>query len=213
MADGRDLHDGAGQRMQTEPARRIVVAARRIIGQRGFEHARITDIARAAAVARGAIFYYFGTKERLVVEALRADADERLASLREHLAPATSLDEVVRCLSGELTVFLDAERASHVLFQQIDSAAITRQEIRAAQQQVRVRWRQGFADILREKDEAQVIRLRYDPEVVAAVLLSLAHGIANEILSDPDWDPAPAIALGERTARWLLAPDGSLSPA
>jgi AcrR family transcriptional regulator len=196
-----------------EPARRIILAARQIIGRRGFEEARITDIARAADVARGAIFYYFGTKERLVVEALRADADERLAALREHLGATASLDEVVRCLSGELARFLDAERASYVLFQQIEGAAITREEIRAAQQRIRVGWRQAFADILREKERTGVIGLRGEPEVVAAVLMSLGHGIANEILTDPDWDPAPAIALAEQAARWLLAPDGATGHA
>jgi hypothetical protein len=30
--------------------------------------------------------------------------------------------------------------------------------------------------------------------------MSLGHGIANEILTDPDWDAAPAIALGEQPA-------------
>lgn len=199
--------------MHPEPARRIILAARQIIGRRGFEEARITDIARAADVARGAIFYYFGTKERLVVEALRADADERLAALREHLGATASLDEVVRCLSGELARFLDAERASYVLFQQIEGAAITREEIRAAQQRIRVGWRQAFADILREKERTGVIGLRGEPEVVAAVLMSLGHGIANEILTDPDWDPAPAIALAEQAARWLLAPDGATGHA
>jgi AcrR family transcriptional regulator len=207
LADRRDPGGRPAQRTQAEPARRIVRAARQLIGQRGVADARITDIAHTAGVARGAIFYYFGTKERLVVEVLRADADERLTALRREVAPASSPDELVSRLAGQLVSFLNAERASRVLMHQIDSAGITPHGIRVVQQQIRVGWREALAGILREKERAGVVRLRGEPDVVAVLLTSLGHGIANELLTDGEWNPQPAIALGEQLARWLLTAD------
>jgi hypothetical protein len=50
-----------------------------------------------------------------------------------------------------------------------------------------------------------VIVLTARPEAVAAVLLSLADGLALRMLAEPDRDFADAIAAGVACARTLLA--------
>jgi AcrR family transcriptional regulator len=212
LSDDRDLHADGRTERRGDPARRILAATREVVGRRGFERARISDIAGAAKVARGAIFYYFGTKEHLVSEVLRADGDARLESLRRHLGGATSVDELVRGMLQELTSFLDTEQASHVFAQQVDGAALSNEELRIARRALRVRWRDELTDILRAKAQAGVIALPADPAVVGTVLTCLGHGIANELISDPDWDPAPTILLGERIARTMLALEQPLAP-
>ena len=56
--------------------RRILDAARREFGIKGFDGARVEAIARRAHVNKGLIFYYFGSKEEL----FRALSVQRIAS-------------------------------------------------------------------------------------------------------------------------------------
>jgi len=50
---------------RTETRAAIVGAARRLFGERGFAQTTIDDIARAARVAKGAVYHHFETKEAL----------------------------------------------------------------------------------------------------------------------------------------------------
>ena len=56
--------------------RRILDAARREFGMKGFDGARVDAIARAARVNKGLIFYYFQNKEEL----FRVLSEQRIAS-------------------------------------------------------------------------------------------------------------------------------------
>jgi AcrR family transcriptional regulator len=63
--------------------RRILEAARREFGMRGFDGARVEAIARRARVNKGLIFYYFQSKEEL----FRALSEQRIASTLPTFSP------------------------------------------------------------------------------------------------------------------------------
>jgi AcrR family transcriptional regulator len=74
---------------------RLMSAALRLFGTKGFENTSVDEIAAAADVAPRTFFRYFPTK----VDVLFADHDERVALLRETLAsrpPGQSVVEAVR---------------------------------------------------------------------------------------------------------------------
>ena len=54
---------------------------RRSVAARGAAGATFDHVAREAGVSRGLLHYYFGTKERLLAEVVRRDADIRMAAL------------------------------------------------------------------------------------------------------------------------------------
>src|SRR5829696_4209202 len=60
---------------QTEgnEARRLAMlqAAAELIAERGFGETRIADVAKRAGTSSGLVIYYFGTRDRLLVDALR----------------------------------------------------------------------------------------------------------------------------------------------
>ncbi len=66
-------------RAKEDTRRRIVAAATRLFGERGFEGTSTRDLARAAEIAAGTLFNYFPSKESLamtlVVEALERGTD------------------------------------------------------------------------------------------------------------------------------------------
>src|SRR4051794_41932453 len=71
-----------------DKAQRIVDAMRASVGSRGAAGATFDHVAREAGVSRGLLHYYFGTKERLLVEVVRRDTEVRLAVLDEQLGGA-----------------------------------------------------------------------------------------------------------------------------
>lgn len=78
---------------------RLVAAACQRFHQQGVEMTTIADIAQAADVPLGNIYYYFKTKDDLVaaaIDAYVADLRARLASLDRHRTPKARLKALVR---------------------------------------------------------------------------------------------------------------------
>src|SRR2546426_8692993 len=88
--------------MAGDKAHRIVDAMRTSVGRRGAAASTFDHVAQEAGVSRGLLHYYFGTKERLLVEVVRHDSDVRMRHLEESLAAADSVDAIVQALVTQL---------------------------------------------------------------------------------------------------------------
>jgi AcrR family transcriptional regulator len=64
-----------------ETRRRLVDAAGRVFAEKGYEGARIADIARAAGLSSGAIYAHYGSKAELLTEAIRSHGADELSEL------------------------------------------------------------------------------------------------------------------------------------
>src|SRR3954470_9267139 len=78
-----------------DKAQRIVDAMRASVAKRGAAGSTFDHVAREAGVSRGLLHYYFGTKERLLVEVVRHDCDVRMAVLEDQLAGAQDADDLL----------------------------------------------------------------------------------------------------------------------
>ncbi len=76
----------APRELTGEKAMRIVEAMRVSVAARGITGATFDHVAREAGVSRGLLHYYFGTKERLLVEVVRRESDVRLERLEAAVA-------------------------------------------------------------------------------------------------------------------------------
>src|SRR5213080_4368261 len=81
-----------------DKAQRIVDAMRRSVARRGSSGSTFDHVAREAGVSRGLLHYYFGTKEQLLVEVVRRDAELRMAVLDDRLAEARTADDFIDLL-------------------------------------------------------------------------------------------------------------------
>src|ERR1700712_5053805 len=60
---------------------RLLRAAADVFARRGYEGARVADIAATAELSNGALYSYFGSKADLLVQALRAHGSRLLGDL------------------------------------------------------------------------------------------------------------------------------------
>jgi AcrR family transcriptional regulator len=192
------------RRLEGDKAKRIIAAMRTSVGTRGAAGSTFDQVAREAGVSRGLLHYYFGSKERLLVEVVRNDCEMRIRETDERLAQAGSVDQILQALVLSLEEFIAGEPGSQAVIYEMLSASRRSEEIRAELAEVYRRWRAHLAGALREKERQGVVRLQADPETVASVLFALGDGLGIQVISDPDWDRAPAFELGVRTARRLL---------
>lgn len=83
---------------------RLIQGARTMLHEQGVEGTTIADIANAAHVPVGNVYYHFKTKEQLVEAAIDAHAGEvraALASLERNRTPKARLKAFVRMIAGK----------------------------------------------------------------------------------------------------------------
>jgi AcrR family transcriptional regulator len=194
----------APKRLDGEKAQRIIEAMRTSVGTRGAAGSTFDHVAREAGVSRGLLHYYFGSKEKLLVEVVRHDCETRLEAMDERITGAGSVDEIIAALVLGLEEFIEGEPSSPAVIYELLSASRHSDEIRAELAELYRRWRADLADALRAKERDGVVRLEADPEAVASMLFALGDGFGIQVLSDPDWDRTKAFDLGVRIARRLL---------
>jgi AcrR family transcriptional regulator len=194
----------AERRLDSDKAKRIVQAMRASVGKRGAAGSTFDHVAQEAGVSRGLLHYYFGTKERLLVEVVRHDSDVRLARLEESLAAADSVDAIVQALVTQLKDFVGEGAASHALIYELFSVSRRNDEVREELAELYRRVRGQVAEVLRAKERDGVVKLRGDADSVASILFALGDGLELQLVSDPDWDSTETFATGIATARFML---------
>jgi AcrR family transcriptional regulator len=196
--------EAAERRLDSDKARRIVAAMRASVARRGAAGSTFDNVAREAGVSRGLLHYYFGSKERLLVEVVRHDAELRIQAFEERLRGADSLDAVIESLVVQLKEFVEQDEVTHAVIHELLSAARQNDDIRGELAELYRRLRGRVAEILRDKQDAGIVTLRSDPESAAGVLLAIADGFEVQSTIDPDWDSGPTVGAAVEIARHLL---------
>jgi AcrR family transcriptional regulator len=195
------------RQLSGEKAQRIVDAMRDSVARRGAAGSTFEHVAREAGVSRGLLHYYFGTKERLLVEVVRRDTELRIARLDQMLAEAKTADAVLDVLVSSLTDMIDNDPGYFLLLYELFSAGRRNPDIQHEVGQLFEATRSHVAKVFRAKEDEGILSLRFDAEAVVAYLLAVADGFALQSLSDPSRDITPALNAGAASARYLLVSD------
>src|SRR5919112_794357 len=73
--------------------RAMLEAAAELITERGFGETRIADVAKRAGTSSALVIYYFGTRDRLLVDALRYSEESFYAAAAAMLEEVTGFRE------------------------------------------------------------------------------------------------------------------------
>ncbi len=191
--------------LPSDKAARIVEAMRASVAEHGIAGSTFDRVAREAGVSRGLLHYYFGSKERLLVEVVRRESELRGQSLDQAVAGATNADELIHALVRNLEEILGEGRSGMVIFYELLTLGQRNGEIAAELTELARRTRIRLAEALRSGSEAGVFELRAAPDDVAGFLFALADGVTIRRLAEPELDVRPLMDQAVCAARALLA--------
>lgn len=184
------------------PRERLLRAALEVLGERGFDDTRLTDIAERAGVSPALVVYYFKTKDGVLTEAIRLGEREWYDAvanrLSEHKSAARRLEEIVAMTCfGE-----DAPEVSEPWSLWIDlwSQSVRHDDVGSVRREFDVHWRNTLRDIVLEGQKSGEFR-KVDAEDFAVAFSALLDGFAVQFaLNDVDVGPERAFELSMRFA-------------
>ena len=187
-----------------DKAARIVEAMRASVAARGIAGSTFDHVASEAGVSRGLLHYYFGTKERLLIEVVRRESDVRIERLEEAISGAGDAESVLDALVRSFEELLGDGPAPVMIYEML-TLAQRNDEIAAELAELGRRTRSHLSDALEHKRAAGVLALRVEPELAAMFLLALADGVIVRRLSEPELDIGPLTEQAIIAARALLS--------
>jgi AcrR family transcriptional regulator len=195
---------GAGRSLSGEKAQRIVEAMRRSVALRGTAGSTFDHVSREAGVSRGLLHYYFGTKEQLLVEAVRRDCDLRMQLLERQLAGAQSADDYIDLMVQSLEETVHEQPEIVTLLFELFTQSRRNDDIAAEYGRLMHGMREQVTAMLSAAQREGILRLHAEPEAVAEILFSLGDGLALRMLAEPDRDFGATVRAGIVAVRALL---------
>ncbi len=195
---------GTGRSLSGDKAQRIIDAMRRSVARRGAAASTFDRVSREAGVSRGLLHYYFGTKEQLLVEAVRRDTEMRLEALEMLVATARSADDYILLMEQNLRATIADDPDYVLLVFELFTLSRRNPDIAAEYDELLRRSRVRLAEMLELGQREGILRLHAQPEAVAETLFALADGFALRMLSDSERDFTSSFEAARTCARSLL---------
>jgi AcrR family transcriptional regulator len=173
---------------------RLVAAARQIFHERGVETTTLADIAQAAEVPVGNVYYYFRTKDDLVestVDAHAQDVRAQLDSLGRYRTPKARLKALVRMLADQRDVLAQYGCPLGSLCQELEKRhdGLDRSAVKLIQ--LPIDWAEEQFRLLGRRDAHDL----------AVSMVASYHGIA--LLTNTFRDPDLMVREARRLERWI----------
>lgn len=187
-------------------------AAAELICERGFGETRIADVAKRAGVSSALIIYYFGTRDRLLVDALRFSEESFYEAAEKMLAEVSSLRKRLSLLIRWTCVpeSDDDIPGAWGLWFDLWAQAFRHNEIKAGRVELDARWRKMIVDAIRSGEDAAELETTVDARMFALEFAALLDGLSIQVaLEDPEVDSDVAYDIAMRFAEREL----NLAPA
>ena len=179
---------------RTDKRERLVDGARQVLHAQGVEASTLADIAAAADVPLGNVYYYFKTKDELVEAAIQAHAAEIrafLASFERHRTPRARLKAFVRALVQQRDLVVRSGCPHGTLCSELAKHDDDLRDVAPQLIQIPVDWA-----------EQQLRELgRRDARDLAVALIASYQGIS--LLTNTFRNPTLMEREGRRLERWI----------
>jgi AcrR family transcriptional regulator len=196
-----DMAAGA-KATEANAARRLQMlrAAAEVMSERGFADTRIADVAARSGASSALIIYYFGTRDRLLVDALRFSEAALFDQVQKMLAEVASVRERFSLLIRWTCLPHDTDLIPDIwgLWLDLWAQAFRREEVARGRAELDDRWRALIVEVVqagrRDGDIGDV-----DPRRFAVTFAALLDGLSIQVaLNDPEVDPQTVyeIAMG-----------------
>ena len=213
---GKSDTPGASRTRGTPPRSRsperdrplLLRATRRVAAQRGYDATRFADVAAATGVPISSLQYYFGSRDRLVREAITDGALGELERLKQHVASLTEPPEQLRAVIASMIAMDDDERREGwLVWMEFWRTAMRDPELSLASVEVLGQWRRFLASIIDEGIRTGVFGYDGTTQDAVTELMALLDGLGIPLALGHDYcDEARAIQIASRAAERMLRP-------
>ena len=179
-----------------ETRRRLLDAAAKVFAERGFEGARISEIAAEAGVTPGAIYNHYKSKADLLLAAIQTQSDHEIASVLGGDEEVGVLD--LLSLSGAALDTRRGRRRGSLLVEAIVASRRDPKVARVLSKAVGGR-EDVFADLVAMGQASGQVDGDVDPQAVARLCLML--GLGSLLVGALDLPPTDQSAWSQLIAR------------
>ena len=163
-----------GEQVQQRRAE-LLAAAKQVVLERGLSHTRVADVADATNVSGGLIHYHFATKDVLLTEMLRSEAEQDIAKVRRLAAGAGS---AVERLDRVMREFIPSARNDQTWVLWIDAwgASLRDEALRQISEELDETWRQMLEIVIVDGVKSGEFSCA-DPKATADRISALLDGL------------------------------------
>ncbi|MFD2466363.1 TetR/AcrR family transcriptional regulator [Amycolatopsis silviterrae] len=179
---------------RAETRRRILDAAFAVFGEQGIAATKLTEVAAAAGLTKGAVYSSFASKDELVLALMEEHAAHRLEASLASFAEADDGGAGLANVAAVLMYEMRTDAVWHRLLAEFFAMAHHDDRRRDALRRRRREVRDTIARALNRLAEGLDLELPLPAEEFAVVLLALSNGLAVE--ADIDDEAVPDGLLG-----------------
>lgn len=177
--------------LRTDKQEHIINAALTVFGQNGYKKTSTADIAQEAGIAKGMVFYYFGSKKNLYLYLVELCGKEWVEEMERHFDTSiTDFFDKIKMMTDIKIALMKRHPASVSFFTKVfyetDKEVLAELErFKADGAHIRMRWVFDDTDVSRFKDDV-------DPELLTRFLTWAGEGFANSLSADDAIDKIDA---------------------
>jgi AcrR family transcriptional regulator len=179
---------------QEQTRRALLDAAARVFARRGYQQARLDEIASEAGFTIGAVYSNFSGKEELFLALADQEVEQRVAEIRAVGDAAERGKQPGAEAADQFRSFLERDPDWPLLFYEFWSFGVrnpgTREEFAKRRQAVR----DALAETLERVATQLGFRLRFPAPQLATAISATLNGLAFERAADPDAIPEEVFA-------------------
>ena len=174
---------GARPKLTQKRRTQMLEAAMEVIADRGLCDTRLADVSDRAGLSPALVVYYFGSKEKLLTEALAYAEDLfYIEAFRELTGIEGASERMVRLIELACPPVERRETDEYwALWVELWSRALRNGEAARKREALDRRWRNTIAEVVREGQRSGEFG-PYDPERFATYLSALMDGLALQML-------------------------------
>jgi AcrR family transcriptional regulator len=187
--------DGRRAEARGTARERLLDAAARVFAERGYRAASVEEIASAAGVTKGAVYWSFKGKEDLFLALIGERVDRRARELIGVTEHAPREIETAPLISRGISSFADEQQALILLLQEYWAVAVRDEELRERYVERQRALREHLAHALEARHRTTGVPLTVPAQALATGIIALAGGLAQERIADPE--AVPEELLGE----------------
>jgi AcrR family transcriptional regulator len=155
--------------------RRIIEAAMDVIAERGCDQMTIDDVAKKLGVTKGAVYWYFKSKEELVAAVLKKFQTDIEKTTFESFYNRP-IEEVFSQIFERFSLTDDRQRA---IFFEMFALAARNSNVRHATREYYTGLVSTFEEAIKREKKKNFIQTQADPHTLALLMVALYSGLQN----------------------------------